>query len=302
MRCNIISLNKIHMPTANPAPIQAIPLRSETRPESTSSVQKACRILRAMSDAKNARLTDIAREAGLDKATTLRLLDVLTRDGFVARDPTTKHYSLGTEVFVLGAAAQSRFDPRPIVGASLLRLAHAFEDTAMLSVPSGAESICVALQEGTYPIRANYLEVGSRRPLGVGAGSLALFAWMPDREIETFLPLVAARLERYPRITRRVLEDHIEQSRKRGYAMLLDLIVERMGGIAMPVLGLDGRPVAAIAIAALTERITSREEALAAALKREVAECEAAWRHGSQSNSHRLPKTNGVPLQADARR
>ena len=79
------------MPTANPSPLSAIPLGGESRPESTSSVQKACRILRAMSDARNARLTDIAREAGLDKATTLRLLDVLNRDGFVTRDPTTKH-------------------------------------------------------------------------------------------------------------------------------------------------------------------------------------------------------------------
>jgi DNA-binding IclR family transcriptional regulator len=291
------------MSTVNPgmAPA-AIPMEGQPRPESTSSVQKACRILRAMSDTKNARLTDIAREAGLDKATTLRLLDVLTRDGFVNRDPSTKHYSLGTEVFVLGAAAQARFDPRPIVGASLLRLAHTFEDTAMLAVPSGAESICVALQEGTYPIRANYLEVGSRRPLGVGAGSLALFAWMPDREIEALMPLVAGRLERYPRITRRVLEDHIEESRKRGYATILELIVERMGGIAVPILGADGRPVAAISIAALTERITSREEALAAALKREVAECEAAWRHPSQNHSHRLPKGNGISLQPDARR
>ena len=303
MRCNIISLNKIQMSTVNPVAVPAaIPMGGEPRPESTSSVQKACRILRAMSDTKNARLTDIAREAGLDKATTLRLLDVLTRDGFVNRDPTTKHYSLGTEVFVLGAAAQARFDPRPTVGASLLRLAHAFEDTAMLSVPSGAEAICVALQEGTYPIRANYLEVGSRRPLGVGAGSLALLAWMPDREIEALLPVVAGRLERYPRITRRVIEDHIEESRKRGYATILDLIVERMGGIAMPILGADGRPVAAIALAALTERITSREEALAAAIKREVAECESAWRHGSQNSSRRSPKGNGISLQPDARR
>jgi DNA-binding IclR family transcriptional regulator len=268
----------------------------------TSSVQKACRILRAMSDAKTARLTDIAREAALDKATTLRLLDVLSRNGFVTRDPATKHYSLGTEAFVLGAAAQSRFDPRPIVGASLLRLAHAFEDTAMLSVRSGAESICVALQAGTYPIRANYLEVGSRRPLGVGAGSLALFAWMPDREIEALMPVVAARLERYPRMTPRVLEDLIRESRKRGYAMILDLIVERMGGIAMPVLGPDGRPVAALSVAALTERITSREETIAAALKREVAECEAAWRHEPQNNSPRSLKTPGISLHADVRR
>jgi DNA-binding IclR family transcriptional regulator len=289
MLCNIILLNEIQVSTVN-------------RSESSSSVQKACRILRALSDAKNVRLTDIAREAGLDKATTLRLLDVLARDGFVTRDPTTKHYALGTELFVLGAAAQSRFDPRPIVGPSLLRLAHSFEDTAMLSVPSGAESVCVALQEGQFPIRANYLQVGSRRPLGVGAGSLALLAWMQDREIEALLPLLAAKLERYPRITRVLLEDHIHESRKRGYAVLLDLIVERMGGIAMPVLGSDGRPVAAISIAALTERITSREEALAAALKREITECEAAWRRGPQNNSHGALKAPGIALQADARR
>jgi hypothetical protein len=84
--------------------------------------------------------------------------------------------------------------------------------------------------------------------------------------------------------------------------MILDLIVERMGGIAMPILGADGRPVAAIAIAALTERITSREEALAAALKREVAECVAAWRHGPQNNSQRPSKTNGGSLHANAGR
>ncbi len=287
------------MPTVNP---NLAGVENGAKSESTSSVQKACRILRAMSDAKNARLTDIAREAGLDKATTLRLLDVLARDGFVTRDPSTKHYALGTELFVLGAAAQSRFDPRPIVGPSLLRLAHTFEDTAMLAVPSGAESICVALQEGRFPIRANYLQVGSRRPLGVGAGSLALFAWLQDREIEALMPVVTSRLERYPRMTRQVLEDHIHESRKRGYAVVLDLIVERMGGIAVPVLGNDGRPVAALSIAALTERITSREEALAAALKREVAECETAWRRGPQNHSHGALKTPGIALQADARR
>jgi len=69
----------------------------------------------------------------------------------------------------------------------------------------------------------------------------------------------------------------------------------------VPVLGNDGRPVAAISIAALTERITSREEALAAALKREVAECETAWRRGPQNHSHGASKTSGIVLQADAR-
>lgn len=249
--------------------------RTKAAPRSSSSVQKACRILRVMSDARNTRLTDIALASGQDKATTLRLLDVLAREGFVVRDPTTKQYALGTEAFVLGAAAAARFDPRPIARPSLIRLASAFEDSVILSIPRGPESVCVDVELGSFPIRANYLEIGSRRPLGAGAGSLALLAWMPDAEIEAIMPSVADRLARYPRLSTRVLEAHIVESRRRGYAVMLDYVVDRMGGIAMPILGKDRRPVAAISLAALTERITTREQALAEALAREVAACEA---------------------------
>ena len=101
----------------------------------------------------------------------LRLLDVLVREGFVQRDPQTKRYTLGTETFVLGAAAAARFDPRPIVRPALIRLASAFHDSTILSIPRGAESVCVDLELGSFPIRANYLEIGSRRPLGAGAGN-----------------------------------------------------------------------------------------------------------------------------------
>ena len=144
--------------------------------EPTSSVERACRILRALSDPGVTRLTDIAVATGLDKTTALRLLDVLARDGFVVRDARTKHYRLGAELLVLGAAALARFDPRPLARPSLLRLTGRFEDSVILSIPSGIESLCVDVEEGRYPIRANYLSIGSHRPLGVGAGSLALLA------------------------------------------------------------------------------------------------------------------------------
>lgn len=242
----------------------------------SSSVQKACRILRVMSDARNARLTDIATASGQDKATTLRLLDVLVREGFVLRDPQTKRYTLGTETFVLGAAAAARFDPRPIMRPALIRLASTFLDSTILSIPRGAESVCVDLELGTFPIRANYLEIGSRRPLGAGAGSLALLAWMRDAEIEAAFPAILQKLERYPGIDRPVLERHIEDSRRRGYALMVDLVVDRMGGIAVPILGSDQRPVAAISIAALTERILSRETELAGALLREAQACSSS--------------------------
>lgn len=243
------------------------------------------RILRVMSDGSKARLTDIADAADLDKATTLRLLEVLVRDGFVARNAQTKQFTLGPELMVLGAAALKRFDPRPLVRPSLMRLAGAFQDSIVLSLPSGAESLCIDVEEGSYPIRANYLTVGSRRPLGVGAGSLALLAWMPQAEREAALEIMSGQLGRYPAITPGLLEERIANARERGYAVLLDVVVERMGGIAMPILGPDGRPVAAISIAALSDRILGREAALAQALKRETTVCQVLWAEATRHDT-----------------
>lgn len=258
-------------------PRAASSVLADSATEPTSSVERACRILRALSDPGIARLTDIAAATGLDKTTVLRLLEVLMRDGFVVRDAASKQYRLGAELLVLGAAALARFDPRPLVRPSLLRLTGRFEDSVILSIPSGVESLCVDVEEGRFPIRANYLSVGSRRPLGVGAGSLALLAWMPEAERKAALAVIAPQLKRHPRITSKLLEAHAREARERGHAVLLDVVVERMGGIAVPILGADGRPVAAISIAALSDRITSREAELAQALKRECATCEVLW-------------------------
>ena len=262
-------------------------LPTELAPESAdapSSVGKACRILRAITHLQQARLTDISQATNLDKATVLRLLEALAREGFVLRDADTKLYRGGPELQLAGAAALARSDPRTIVRPSLVRLADAFEDTAILSIPSsGAESMCVDLELGRYPIRANYLEIGSRRLLGVGAGSLALLVFMPERERQAALEIVAAQLQRtqrYPRIDRDLLEAKIAESTSRGHVVLLDVVVVRMGGIAVPIMGANGRAVAAISIAALSDRIVEREVELAVVLRREAALCER-WLHSS---------------------
>ncbi|MGT2491213.1 IclR family transcriptional regulator domain-containing protein [Cupriavidus basilensis] len=148
----------------------------------------------------------------------------------------------------------------------------------MLSVPSGWESVCLELRPGTFPIRANYLDVGSRRPLGVGAGSLALLAALPDAEVEATLQCIAPALRRYPRVNAALLlPREVEATRARGYAVLLDVVVERMGGIAIALPDPDGYPLGAISIAALNERISEREPALARALRREAETVCAAW-------------------------
>ena len=247
------------------------------------------RVLRVMSEGSGVRLTDIAAAADLDKATALRLLDVMVREGFVARDARTKQFTLGPELTVLGAAALRRFDPRPLVRPSMMRLTGLFQDTVVLSMRSGVESLCIDLEEGSYPIRANYLTVGSRRPLGVGAGSLALLAWMPEDEREAALEILSGQLKRYPRITPGLRRERVAQARERGYAVLLDVVVERMGGIGAAILDSEGRPVAALSIAALNERILTREPALAQALLHEATVCQVRWAEATRADRRPVP-------------
>lgn len=248
------------------------------QPSTTNSAQKVCRILRTLSSPQALRLADIASGSGVNKATTLRLLDTLIAEGFVQRDEATRRYTLGDEALVLGIAMQGRDHIRERARPWLVRLAGLSGDTLLLSTRSGLESVCIDREFGSYPIRANYLDLGSRRPLGAGAGSLALLAWLPDDEVDAALDLLKPVLKkRYPRITREFLKAEIANARQRGYTMLLDVVVDQMGGIGVPVLGGDGKPVGAISLAALTQRIVTRLPLLVPALKKAGEELSAHY-------------------------
>jgi len=123
---------------------------------------------------------------------------------------------------------------------------------------------------GSFPIRANYLDIGSRRPLGLGAGAMALLAWQSEAEIEAILPLVEQRLPLSPKVSMTWLKNEIDRSRERGYSLFLNMLVDRMGAIGVPIFGADGRAVAALSIAALSDRLSSRMDQLVDMLKREA--------------------------------
>lgn len=243
-----------------------------------SATQKTCRILASLSDPSVHRLTDIAQFASVDISTARRILKDLEAEGFVERDPVNKHYMLGPQVYAMHHAMVDGLDIRGLARPALIRLARRFGDTVILSLPMSWESICLDLCFGDYPIRANYLQVGSRRPLGVGAGSMALLSTLHDVEAQAVMPMVRQRLAaKYPRFSESTLISETQRTRNLGHAMLLDVVIEKMGGLGVAIRGPSGRAIAALSIAALNERIASREQELAQALTQEARDIERSW-------------------------
>ena len=267
----------------------------------TNAAQKVCMLLRALSSPSPCRLKDLAAQTGLDKASILRVLETLIDEGFVRRDDGHKTYQLGDQSILLGLAMQQRMPVVHLARPFMLHLAANSGDTALLLQRMGNEAVCMDREFGGYPIRANYLEVGTRRPLGLSSGGLALLAWLPDAEIKAVLDVSEPALQRnYPTISRSFLEDQVARTRQQGYACVLNLLVEQMGGIAVPLFGADGRPFAAMVISALARRIEQRQETLAALLHDTAASFAKNHTGVDQSEMLKRHTVNQTPLRMPA--
>lgn len=246
------------------------------------SVERLLAIIEALSNASanGLRLTDLIEATGLGKTTAHRLLNGLTDQGLVDHDGETGRYFVGIKILSWASAARNRFGVARLAEPALIRLARRTEDTVYLIGRVGDEAVCLDCREGPFPIKALTLNVGDRRPLGIGAGSLAILAAMPDDEIERILVQQAEARSRYS-FSEAKLREMIEATRRNGHGYndvhvfqhMADLT--GMAGVAVAIRRSDGTPMAALHVTSITSRMASpRRENVVATLMQERAQLE----------------------------
>ncbi|SMC90693.1 transcriptional regulator, IclR family [Fulvimarina manganoxydans] len=198
----------------------------------------------------------IVTETGLSRPTVRRLLLALIRANLVEQDETSRRYFLGEEAFVLGILASRRYGIQDAAIESLSALSAASGDTSFLCVRRGVYAVCTWREEGSYPIRTHALDVGQRHPLGVGAGSMALLAAMPDDEIETVIEANAAILaSAYPGYDREQLWADIAFTREHGWSLNPGRVIPNSWAIGCAIAYPNGRVAGAISISAIDSRL-----------------------------------------------
>lgn len=221
------------------------------------------------------RLTDVVQATGLGKATVHRVLAGLVTYGLAEQDEATGRFFLGMKIVSWASAAANRFGLARLAEPALQRLCEKTQDTIYLAIRVGDEAVYLDRREGTFPIKTLTVNVGDRRPLGVGAAPLALLAFLPDEEREE---LVSAKGDARTEfgVDELALREMMDASRELGYALNDGKIIAGMSAVAVPVFGRDERPLAAISVAAVSTRMQApRREQVVASLQEEARQIES---------------------------
>lgn len=243
----------------------------------TQSIERAAHLLRIIASRNSAglRLVDISKQARLERPTAHRILKCLIAEGLVRQNPETRHYFLGHLIFELGLAATSSFNLRDICHPSLVRLAEKSGDTVFLTIRSGADSVCIDRVEGAFPIKTFTLDVGTRRPLGVGAGGLALLMKLPEQTQQEIVSANALRLSAYNNLTVPVVMKLLKRCRDLGFALNDAQVTPGSTSVGLPIRSRSEEPVLAISIGAISSRMTKeRQKELASMIRAELENLE----------------------------
>jgi DNA-binding IclR family transcriptional regulator len=244
-----------------------------TDESATSSIRRAFALIRALAEtqASGGRVTHLAKATGLTPATTHRLLQSLAAENVVEQDPRTKLYRLAIDFFALAARAGDAMDLRALCRPSLLRLSASLGDSIFLLVRSGFDAVCLDRSEGPFPIRSFTGDIGGRVALGVGQGSMAILALLPESEREEVIRFNLPRVREFGVFDEVYLRTEIQRVRELGYAGHNTGLLEGMAGVAVPVLDRDGRAVAALSVGTISSRLSpDRLPTVVELLKREA--------------------------------
>src|SRR5262249_54542178 len=132
---------------------------------------------------------------------------------------------------------------------------------------------------GSYPVQALTMNVGSRRPLGIGSGSLALFAALPDSEIDQILKVNVDRLTRFKAVRPARIRREIQKTRIRKYALAEGHVIREVSGVGVAIKDPRGHPIAAVSVATISSRFeNARQAALIRVTQAAAREIERALR------------------------
>jgi DNA-binding IclR family transcriptional regulator len=243
-----------------------------TAETTTTPLGRAFALLHLLADKSGtgARVPEICAHLGTHRVSAHRLIKTLSELGYVSQAADLS-YHLGFEAWALGLNSSARFVPEPVLRA-MKRVCARTEECVLLMRRSGTEGICIADEEGIYPVRSLVTRVGTRWALGIGAASIAILAQLPPAEARD---IIRSNADAYAPhgLTAASVETMVKTARRLGYAFSEGPVVAESRTLAVPLPSLpSGAAQMSMSIATFESRLRdSRRAELIGILREEAA-------------------------------
>jgi IclR family pca regulon transcriptional regulator len=202
-------------------------------------------------------LSEVARLAGITRATARRILLTLEKLGHVRSDG--RLFSLTPRVLTLGWAYLSSLNLWEIAQPLMEDLARETKESCSAATLDLPDIVYVA-RVPTGRIMTITLGVGSRLPAHATSMGRVLLADLPPDELDRFLD--ETPLERYTERTitaEERLRAELATVREQGWALVDGELETGLRSIAAPIRGADGRTIAALNTSASSSRVSLEE-------------------------------------------
>ncbi len=228
-------------------------------PEAKNTVQslaKGFKVLQAFTATEpELTMAEVARKAGMDNATAFRFLGTLVNIGYVEKVEGSRRFRLSLKVLDLGFHAIARSDLRTHARPILRSLVGELNEAASIGVLDGSSVMYVErVQAGLTQLGVD-VRIGSRVPVYSTAVGQAILAWLPrDTQLQVLRGQPLVKLTDTTITDLDALLARLEDIRATGYALSDGETVAGLYVLAVPVLDIDGIPVAALSVAAPAHR------------------------------------------------
>src|SRR5262245_14655509 len=243
----------------------AAPSGADRRPPTSAGVQATLAVLDLLAARSPLSLSEISRELGLAKSTLHRICTVLVDRGWAVRDPDGR-FTLGIRALRLGSSSSEL----PIVTAFKTVAAEFLtrhDETIALAIFDGQESLFVALEETSQPVRL-VTHIGSKTPAFASAsGRVVLASQVPAVVAASYGGKLLVTPTGRPLNGLAELQTILAEVRDRGYAENWEETAEGLYAASVPVMNDEGVTLAALTTLVPISRVTpERRELLVADL------------------------------------
>jgi IclR family acetate operon transcriptional repressor len=233
-----------------------IPARPGAPTGQVQSLTRGLSILEALAKSDGGlTLTDLAHRAQLPPSTTHRLLSTLEKMGYVYQADDLGLWCVGLQAFRVGTTFLSNRDFIAQSHAYMHRLMEQAGETANLAILDGTEAVFVA-QVQCHEMMRTLVRLGSRVPLHASGVGKALFAALPDEQIDAIL-----KVRGLPRITENTIVATetmwaaLRVIRQRGYSFDDEEHARSTRCVGAAIYDEHAEPLGAISIAGPSSRL-----------------------------------------------